>query len=427
MRIDFYYDLSCPYAYLGHTQIEALCARHGAELVWKPFLLGGLFRAIGAADAPAMIPAKARMNLLDMHRWAEHWKVPFHMPAEHPCRTVLALRTILASDDIARATKALFAAYWERGLDVSRADVVRQALDGAMFDGAALLERAGTESIKQELRSRTDEAVAAGVFGAPTWVVHGGTADSDSELFWGQDRLRFVDKALGGRGGDPYRAVDEGATRGDRERKRLTFYFDFSSPFAYLAATQIEALGSRQGASVEWQPFLLGGLFRAIGIADVPLFQMPAAKQKHVYADIDRWARYYGVPFTFPSRFPMNSLKPLRVALQLNDEHRKRFASAVFAAYWAEDRDIGDDTVLVDIATKLGLDGLALIAGTHDEAIKARLKRITDDAARLGVFGAPTFVVEDPGCPESAELFWGQDRLDFVERALAKSKARDQR
>src|SRR5678816_3912662 len=127
--------------------------------------------------------------------------------------------------------------------------------------------------------------------------------------------------------------IRDSAASAARAGKEVDFYFDFSSPFAYLAATQIEAVAA--GARVSWRPFLLGGLFRALGTADVPLFQMPAAKQKHVYADMQRWVRYYGVPFTFPSRFPMNTLKPLRMALQLAQPELKIFAPAVFAAYWA--------------------------------------------------------------------------------------------
>ena len=197
-RVDFFYDVVCPYAYLAHTQIEALCARAGAELVWKPFLLGGVFRAIGTPDVPAasMPPAKARLNALDMHRWADHFGVPLVMPASHPNRTVLALRAALSSPDLARASKALFAAYWVHGLDVSRPDVVTAALDGAGLDGAALVARAGSAEIKDELTRRTSDATAAGVFGAPTFLV---TTDQGApQLFWGQDRLAFVEKALGG-------------------------------------------------------------------------------------------------------------------------------------------------------------------------------------------------------------------------------------
>ncbi len=196
--VDFFYDLSCPYAYLAHTQIEALCERADSALVWKPFLLGGLFRLLGSSIDPnvGMPAAKARMTLRDMQRWAEHFGVPLVRPPEHPCRTVLALRSILVSGDIARATKALYRAYWVKGLDVGRAPVVRESLDEAGFDGEALLLRAESPGIKAELHARTSEAKEAGVFGAPAFVVSG--PGGHRALFWGQDRLPFVEKALSG-------------------------------------------------------------------------------------------------------------------------------------------------------------------------------------------------------------------------------------
>ena len=198
-RVDFFYDFACPYAYLGHTQIEALCERAGAELVWRPMLLGGVFQAIGTPQVPmtSMSAARARQNALDMARWADHFGVPLTMPPLHPNRTVLALRaTIAAEADIPRASKALFRAYWVLGRDVSQPFVVREALEQAGLDGEGLLRRAEEPWIKEALRARTAEAVARGVFGAPTFIV---TVEGvPSALFWGQDRLLFVEKALGG-------------------------------------------------------------------------------------------------------------------------------------------------------------------------------------------------------------------------------------
>jgi 2-hydroxychromene-2-carboxylate isomerase len=197
-RVDFYFDIVCPYAYLAHTQIEAVCARAAADLVWRPFLLGGVFRAIGAPDDPntAMPAEKARMNHLDMDRWADHLGVPLKRPEGHPFRTVLALRAAIASGDIPRASKELFRAYWAEGLDVGRPEVVRAALDAAGFDGSALVKRADDPSIKEDLRARTDAAASAGVFGAPAFVVTAPGVNGD--LFWGQDRLMFLEKALSG-------------------------------------------------------------------------------------------------------------------------------------------------------------------------------------------------------------------------------------
>jgi 2-hydroxychromene-2-carboxylate isomerase len=127
--------------------------------------------------------------------------------------------------------------------------------------------------------------------------------------------------------------------------------------------------------------------------------------------DMMRWAAHHGVPFTFPSRFPMNSVKALRMVLQLPDAQKAPLVHRLFRAYWAEDRDISDDAELATLATSAGLDGAALVAGTKGDLVKARLKEATEEAQRAGLCGAPSFLVGDL-------LFWGQDRLAFVERAL---------
>lgn len=197
--VEFWFDITCPYAYLAHTQIASLCAEHGAELAWKPMLLGGLFRAIGAGEGPmpTMAKSKARMNDLDMRRWAAHWGVPFAMPDGHPNRSVTALRCILASSDVPRAAKALYAAYWRDARDISDDEVVQRSLDKAGFDGAALLRSAQDPAIKRALREATETAVALGAFGAPTFVIR--RDDAEPVLIWGQDRLAFVADAIHGR------------------------------------------------------------------------------------------------------------------------------------------------------------------------------------------------------------------------------------
>lgn len=194
-QVDFHFDVVCPYAYLAHTQIEALCQRVGAELRWRPILLGGVFKSIGAGEGPmdGMAAEKAAMNLKDMYRWAEHWGVPLSMPSGHPNRTVLAMRTIIASDDVPRAAKALFVRYWRDGLDLSDVEVVRDALDAAGLPGERLIHAADTPACKQALREASDDAVRAGVFGVPSFVVHG--SGGEPLLLWGQDRLHFLERA----------------------------------------------------------------------------------------------------------------------------------------------------------------------------------------------------------------------------------------
>jgi 2-hydroxychromene-2-carboxylate isomerase len=191
----------------------------------------------------------------------------------------------------------------------------------------------------------------------------------------------------------------------------LDLYWDFSSPYAYLGSTQADALAARTGATLRWRPMLLGGLFRAIGQADAPILTFSQAKQRHVMKDLERWAEYLEVPYKFPTRFPMVTIKPLRVYLALPEERKAGFRERTFRAYWAEDRDISDDG---ELRALIGEGADEILARTADPAIKEELKVATEKAAAAGVFGAPTWVVDE------TELFWGQDRIPLVERALRK-------
>ena len=193
-EVEIWFDVVCPYAYLASTQIEVIARRTGAVVRWEPMLLGGVFLAIGQVRDPnvAMSEPKRAHTARDLDRWSSHFGVPLKKPAGHPRRTVLAMRAICATDEDDRvaAIHALFSANWARGEDVSDASVVRAALDAAGLDGTALVAHAEDGEIKDDLRARTDRAVAKGVFGAPTMFVGG-------EMYWGQDRLDWVERALG--------------------------------------------------------------------------------------------------------------------------------------------------------------------------------------------------------------------------------------
>jgi 2-hydroxychromene-2-carboxylate isomerase len=189
----------------------------------------------------------------------------------------------------------------------------------------------------------------------------------------------------------------------------LELYFDFSSPFAYLGSTQAEALAKRTGATLEWRPMLLGALFKAIGQVDAPILTWSEAKRMYYFKDLQRWAELWGEPFKFPTRFPMMTIKALRAYLALPEERRGAFRAATFRAYWAEDRDINDEAVLKEL---IGAGADEVLARCATQDIKDALFAATKRAIDAGVFGAPTWVVD------GKELFWGQDRIELVERAL---------
>ncbi len=402
--LEFWFDFSCPYAYVASTRIEALAGRVGAELRPRPMLLGGVFKARGVPQnlSATLIAPKARHNADDMRRQAQLAGVPLHMPPGHPLRTVEALRCLLAvGEPYMPLAHRFYRAYWVEGRDIGQGEVVDAILTEHGLDAAAVRARAGSDEIKAELRRNTDEAIERGVFGVPTCVV-------DGELYWGQDRLDMVEAALGGF--PTSRRPARGAALAP-----VDFYFDYASPFAYLAMTQAEAVF---GASANWRPILLGGLFRSVGTPDVPLFAASEAKRRFVMRDLQRQARAADVAFAWPTRFPINSVLPLRVTLHgrlTGSLEGRALIVRIARALWAEDRDIADPAVLAGLCDEMGFSGEQLVASAS--AAKMELFAANAAAESAGVFGAPTFVVHAKD--REPLLYWGADRLDWAAAAAA--------
>lgn len=194
---------------------------------------------------------------------------------------------------------------------------------------------------------------------------------------------------------------------------RLEYFFDYVSPFTYLADSQLAGVVERTGAELVYRPFLLGGVMKASGNA--PPFSVPN-KGRYTGADVNRWAARYGVPLAPNPHFPVNTVLPMRAAVVLLAEPAdhaafRSFHAAAFRAMWSEGANLADEGVVRDLLTKAGCDADAVIARCAEPAVKDALRANTDEAVERGAFGAPSFFVGD-------ELFFGNDRLDFVEEAL---------
>ncbi len=193
--------------------------------------------------------------------------------------------------------------------------------------------------------------------------------------------------------------------------RSVEFLFDVGSPAAYLAFKRLPAICEQLGATLHWRPMLLGGVFQATGNhspATIP------AKGSYLFTDLQRFARRHGIEFRPNPHFPINTLTLMRMAtgLQLREPQRLgAFVDAVYRAIWVQERDLNDAGVVANVLREAGFDPEALLALANDPAVKEQLKARTQEAVARGVFGAPTFFV-------GQEMFWGQDRLDFVKEAL---------
>lgn len=192
----------------------------------------------------------------------------------------------------------------------------------------------------------------------------------------------------------------------------IDFYFDFSSPYGYLASTRIDDMATRHGRVVIWRPILLGAVFKITGGQPLPTIPLKGSYAAH---DMARSARLLDVPFKLPTKFPIAGTAPSRAFYWVSDKDpglARKLAQALYHAYFAEDRDISNPEVTGNVAARLGVDKGELTQALNEPAVKERLRIEVEAAIERGVFGSPYIVID-------GEPFWGADRLDQIERWLA--------
>jgi len=193
----------------------------------------------------------------------------------------------------------------------------------------------------------------------------------------------------------------------------IEFWFDFGSNYSYLSTMRIEAEAAAHGIAVRWRPFLLGPIFRSFGWESSP-FVLQKEKGDYTWKDMARQCRKYGLPWQRPSHFPRPAVLPLRIALVgASQPWMGEFCRRTMSMNFAEDREIDSPQAMHELLGSLGLPAHRVIEEALSDANKLRLRRQTETAAEKGIFGAPTFFVDD-------EMFWGNDRLD---EAIAFCKA----
>lgn len=191
--VEFYFDLGSPYSYLAYYRLLQMAERQEIQIVYKPILLGGVFKATGNRS-PIEIPVKGAYSILDMQRWAEYYQIPMQMNPHFPMNTLTLMRILtgvqlLHLEKFEQVLKLLFDAMFGTPQNLNEPTVLAEVLKPSGFSVEDIMSMVQSDVVKQKLITETEQAILRGIFGAPTFFV-------GDEMYWGQDRLHFVEQAL---------------------------------------------------------------------------------------------------------------------------------------------------------------------------------------------------------------------------------------
>lgn len=345
----FNYDISCPFAYIASTRIAALAARTNATLIYRPVLLGAIYRATaapqgaGGSASDVYNPAKKAVTAASMRRTLKRYKIELNQPKEHPRKTVDALRLLYAVPAEKRKvlSEKLFRAYWVERRDVSsRAVLLEIAQDSGVSVRDDVFENAAA---RKNLETATAEALERGAFGVPGfWIPDVEWTDFQGKerkgrFLWGQDRMHFVEATLLSiQNRSSWSSVSSLRSLVPRcvstnklpAPTQLEFWFDFSSPWSFIGYTQLPRLQRTfPDLEIVTKPFLLGVLFRDIGVPNVPMAAVSKSKARYSRQDLVDWLSWWNavdeqegrrdgeVKFRWTEHFPLRTPTVLRVGM----------------------------------------------------------------------------------------------------------------
>ncbi|KIV99761.1 uncharacterized protein PV09_08567 [Verruconis gallopava] len=465
--IEFHYDISCPFAYIASTKIEALARRTNAKVLWRPVLLGAIYRATNAPQGASgsasdtFNPTKKAVTSRAFQRTIKRHGIAYNEPPQHPQKTTAALRLLYFVHETARPllTHALYKAYWVDGKNISDKETLIEAIrncelwDGDRIIRAVLDGSAEGPEQRRQLEIATDTAIKRGVFGVPSfWIPAEIWTDKNGKkhegrLYWGQDRMHFVEAVVialnEGKSGDDLGSISKSLRslmpRSKRaeipadEEVRLEFWYDYSSPWAFLGWTQLPALKRQfvDRLQIDMRPFLLGILFREIGAPNLPMAAVSEVKRQYSQWDHYCWTRWWNainiqegspdknIDFYWNDIFPIRTPTVLRAALA-----EPRLDPALFRGCWERNLDMKDDNILRKVITEAGYDADAILAKANSPDTKADLRARTKEAKELGICGVPTYRVfrrkrGESTWKQQGDLVWGQDETSVVEDLIA--------
>jgi len=407
---------------MASKRVRDLADACRAELEYFPVLLGGLYEGTKAPQGKdgsatdVMAPVKQKYLAEDFQRERERWGVTLKWNPKHPVRSVQAQRLLAGIREQkkrAKVTDELFSLYWQQEGDVSDESALR-AIARKNEVSVEEIDRALAD--KEALKRNTDWAVQRGVFGVPTFFVTV-NGQVDDRFWFGGDRMFLVAHRLGvpkdHRLGRPLRLFPSNVQ--SSYRPKLEWFHDFSSPWSYLSATQVERIAQEHNAILVPRPILLGALFKGIGTPNVPMFAMSEAKRAYGAVDMEDWKTWWGgISLTFPQGFPIRTVNPLRVSIA-----EPKVIPVLYKAAWVDGLNIGEDAILADVLSKNRFDAASLLKRAKDDpTLKEELIRNTNEAMKRGICGVPTFSVDD------GPIVWGQDRFNIVEDDIEAAKQR---
>lgn len=420
-------------------------------------MLGAIYRATeapqGAKGSASDVfnPTKRAVGAQSMRRTIRRYQIAYNPPPQHPRKTVNALRllyTVQGHDRIV-LTKLLFKAYWVDGRDVSDDEVLLEIVRESGIASSNQISRdtwAG-RTPRQELEAATSDACDRGAFGVPgfwipeaQWLDGSGTTRK-GRFLWGQDRMHFVEATLlSMRSGGDWRSVTGLKSLMPRciannhiaGKVKLEFWYDFSSPWAFLGWTQVRRLQRMFGPELQivMKPFLLGILFREIGAPNLPSGAISPTKAAWSRQDHVDWTNYWNavnrqegspdknIDFYWADVFPIRTPTVLRVAMV-----EPLAVPALYRGCWEGNFDMAKDDILVNILSEAGFDGTRLLEKANTPEVKSQLRNATAEAKELGLCGVPSYRVlrqnDDGEWVLQGGIVWGQDELNVAEDLIA--------